>query len=39
MTIAREELDRLGVDFPDVASGRRLPPMLQVEIRRMPRSD
>ena len=27
MTIAREELDRQGVDFADVASGRRLPPV------------
>ena len=27
MTIDREELDRLRVDFSDVASGRRLPPV------------
>lgn len=39
MIIAREAPDRLGVDFPDVASGHRLPPMLQVEIRWMPRPD
>ena len=27
MIIDREEMDRLGVDFSDVASGRRLPPV------------
>ncbi len=27
MTISREDVDRRGVDFSDVASGRRLPPV------------
>ncbi len=34
MTIAREELDRLGVDFADVASGCRLPPVHPGQILR-----
>ena len=34
MTIAREELDRLGVDFADVASGRRLPPVHPGQVLR-----
>ena len=34
MTIKREELDRREVDFPDMASGRRLPPVHPGEILR-----
>ena len=34
MTIKREELDRREVDFSDVASGRRLPPVHPGEILR-----
>ena len=34
MTIKRKELDRREVDFSDVASGRRLPPMHPGEILR-----
>ena len=34
MTIKREELDRQEVDFSDVASGRRLPPVHPGEILR-----
>ena len=34
MTIRREELDRREVDFSDVASGRRLPPVHPGEILR-----
>ena len=34
MTIKRQELDRQEVDFSDVASGRRLPPVHPGEILR-----
>lgn len=34
MTIKREELDRREIDFSDVASGRRLPPVHPGEILR-----
>ncbi|MDA0984150.1 MAG: HigA family addiction module antitoxin [Proteobacteria bacterium] len=34
MTIKREDIDRRGTDFSDVASGRRLPPVHPGEILR-----